>query len=95
MSDHATPYFHNDVGARLVEVGAREFMCMGAKPPFDHPHIYLDMGGDDEIVCGYCSTLFKHNASLKATQAIPADCVWHGDEDARREPVGADRGQVV
>ena len=95
MADHGTPYFHNDVGVHQVEVGAKEFMCMGARPPFDHPHIYLDMGDDHEIVCAYCSTLFKFNPSLKAGEAIPADCVWHGPEEARREPVGADRGQIV
>ena len=79
MSDHATPYFHNDVGVRLIEVGSREFMCMGALPPFDHPHIFIDMGSDVEAVCGYCSTLYKFNPTLKPGAAVPAECVWHGE----------------
>ncbi len=40
-------------------------MCTGASVPFDHPHIYIDMGADAEKVCSYCSTLFKYNPSLK------------------------------
>lgn len=93
MVDYKTPYFHNDIGANVIEIGVREFMCMGASPPFDHPHIYCDMGDESEIVCGYCSTLFRYNASLKADQSIPADCIWHGPPLARLAPL--DRGQVV
>ena len=52
-------------------------MCIGAKPPFDHPHVYLDMGADHEIVCPYCSTLYRYNPSLKAEQTNPAGCVFH------------------
>ncbi len=79
MSDHATPYFTNDLGISKVEIGAKEFMCIGARPPFDHPHVYLDMGSDTEIVCPYCSTLFSYVATLHADQANPADCIWHED----------------
>ena len=32
-------------------VSCREFKCIGAKPPQDHPHIYLNMGDASEIVC--------------------------------------------
>jgi uncharacterized Zn-finger protein len=51
MADHIVPHFHNDPGVSLIEVGAREFMCVGATPPFDHPHIFLDKGDDAEIIC--------------------------------------------
>ena len=44
MADHAIPHFHNDPGVPVVKIGVKEFMCMGAKPPFDHPHIFIDMG---------------------------------------------------
>ena len=27
-----------------IRVGVKEFMCMGASPPMDHPHIFIDMG---------------------------------------------------
>jgi uncharacterized Zn-finger protein len=53
------PKFHNKVGVPIVRIGCREFKCIGDKPPQDHPHIYLKMGDASEIVCPYCSTLFR------------------------------------
>ena len=44
--------------------------------PFDHPHVFLDMGADDEKVCPYCSTLYRYNPALKATQTEPAGCTF-------------------
>ncbi|GAK46083.1 conserved protein [Tepidicaulis marinus] len=64
-SDHSVPKFANDEGVAEIRIGAREFECMGASAPFDHPHVYLDMGSDDHIVCPYCSTLYRFDASLK------------------------------
>jgi uncharacterized Zn-finger protein len=77
MADHAAPHFHNEPGVRSIRVGAKEFMCIGALPPLDHPHIFIDMGDADEAVCGYCSTLFKYDASLPGTACDPAECLWH------------------
>ena len=75
MASHAsTPYFHNDIGVSRVRIGAREFLCMGALPPFDHPHVFLDMGADTEIVCPYCSTHFQHDPDLAHDAADPAVC---------------------
>jgi uncharacterized Zn-finger protein len=51
MADLIVPHFHNDAGASVIEIGAHEFMCVGALPPFDHPHVFLDMGSDNEIIC--------------------------------------------
>lgn len=76
-ADHGTPHFHNEPGVAVIHVGAREFMCIGAKPPFDHPHVFLDMGSDDEIVCPYCSTLFKYEPSLGHGHCRPAECEYH------------------
>jgi uncharacterized Zn-finger protein len=75
MADHVVPHFHNEPGVPMIEIGAKEFMCVGALPPFDHPHIFLDMGDDNEIVCSYCSTLYRFNPSLKAHAARPKECV--------------------
>ena len=46
MADaHGTPHFHNQPGLPSDQAcGAKEFMCIGALPPFDHPHIFIDMG---------------------------------------------------
>ena len=76
MAASGIPHFHNDVGVSTIHVGAREFMCIGAKPPFDHPHVYIDMGGGDETICEYCGTLFRYDAALDAGEARPQDCVW-------------------
>ncbi len=73
----STPvYFHNDPGVPAIEIGTKEFMCVGAKPPFDHPHVFLDMGDSDEMICPYCSTLYRFNKTLKAAEARPAECVY-------------------
>jgi uncharacterized Zn-finger protein len=76
MAEHAVPHFHNTIGVRSIRVGAREFMCIGAEPPFDHPHIFIDMGDADEIVCGYCSTLFRFDPGLAAAACDPPECRW-------------------
>ena len=74
------PTFHNEVGVPIVRIGCREFKCIGDRPPQDHPHIYLNMGDASEIVCPYCSTLFRFDPSLGAHEADPADCAY-GDGD--------------
>jgi uncharacterized Zn-finger protein len=76
MADQAVPHFQNDQGVEAIRIGAREFMCIGATPPYDHPHVFLDMGGDDSVVCPYCSTLFQHDSSLKPVESNPTGCSW-------------------
>ncbi|MCZ7661074.1 MAG: zinc-finger domain-containing protein [Xanthobacteraceae bacterium] len=82
MADHVVPHFHNDPGVPVIEIGAREFMCVGATPPFDHPHIFIDMGDESEAICSYCSTLYRHDPSLHSHEARPPEC-------ALREPAAA------
>jgi uncharacterized Zn-finger protein len=65
MAEHVVPHFHNDVGAAVVEIGAKEFMCIGATPPFDHPHVFCDMGDDTEFICSYCSTLYRRCTAIR------------------------------
>jgi uncharacterized Zn-finger protein len=77
MAEHVIPHFHNDPGLPVIEIGAKEFMCVGATPPFDHPHVFLDMGAESEIVCPYCSTLYRHDATLDEHAARPAACALH------------------
>ena len=76
MADHGIPHFTNDVGAAAIRIGAREFMCVGARPPFDHPHVFLDMGSDNEKVCPYCSTLYRYFPDLKASETRPDGCLY-------------------
>jgi len=74
MADEIVPHFHNTPGVPVIEIGAKEFMCVGEMPPFDHPHVFLDMGDAAEIICPYCSTLFRYDASLDPHAARPAEC---------------------
>jgi uncharacterized Zn-finger protein len=78
MTDEIIPHFHNDLGVQVVEIGAKKFMCMGALPPQDHPHVFCDMGEDVEYVCPYCSTLYRHNPALAPNKARPPECEFHG-----------------
>jgi uncharacterized Zn-finger protein len=76
MAGHSTPHFQNDAGYATIEIGVKEFMCVGANPPFDHPHVFLDMGSDNEKVCPYCSTLYRYNPALKAEETRPEGCLF-------------------
>ena len=77
MAHFTTPHFHNSEGLARIEVGSKEFQCIGALPPFDHPHIFIDMGADTETICPYCSTLYRFNAHLHGDQSTPAEAAWH------------------
>jgi len=71
MADRIVPHFHNNDGVDAIAIGAREFMCIGALPPLDHPHIFIDMGDENEAICPYCSTVFRFDANLPAAESIP------------------------
>jgi uncharacterized Zn-finger protein len=79
MALTSTPKFHNDAGVARIEIGAKEFECIGAKPPFDHPHIFIDMGDDDDVICPYCSTVYHYDASLAPSGARPAGALYSED----------------
>ncbi|RCL04101.1 MAG: Conserved zinc-finger domain-containing protein [Candidatus Tokpelaia sp. JSC189] len=74
MANRAIPYFQNDKGYKRIEISVKKFVCIGANPPFDHPHISLEMGTKKEIVCPYCSTLYVFNSKLDETKSNPSDC---------------------
>ena len=76
MAERVVPHFHNTVGAPRVAIGAREFMCVGALPPFDHPHIFIDMGDGDEAICPYCSTVYRFDAALRPVDTDPPGCLY-------------------
>lgn len=76
MAGHAIPHFQNDAGVGVIEVGVTKFMCCGASAPFDHPHVYLDMGDDGEIVCPYCSTVYRHVLGLASGETRPQGCLY-------------------
>lgn len=80
MAENVVPHFHNDPGVEVIHVGVHELQCIGAKPPFDHPHVFLDMGSDHEIICPYCSTLYRLREDIPANSADPEACVYHADD---------------
>jgi uncharacterized Zn-finger protein len=76
MAQTLVPHLINDKGVDPIGIGVKEFQCMGATPPFDHPHVYLDMGHEAQIVCPYCSTLFVHDRKLTETESDPPSCIY-------------------
>ncbi len=70
------PKFANDGGVPEIRIGAREFECIGARPPHDHPHVYLDMGDATSIVCPYCGTRYVYTPDLDRLACEPADCFY-------------------
>ena len=80
MADSIVPHFANDEGVEKIYVGVKEFQCMGARAPHDHPHVFLDMGADSQILCPYCSTLYVHHGRLPADQSDPEGCLVTADE---------------
>jgi uncharacterized Zn-finger protein len=75
MQSQAVPHFHNELGVPRVTVGVKEFMCLGALPPNDHPHVFLNMGAATQIVCPYCGTVYFFNPRLE-DRCDPPQCAY-------------------
>lgn len=71
MAGQTIPHYHNDDGAAEITIGVREFMCVGATAPFDHPHVFIDMGNDKFGICPYCATVFRHHPGLAPDETDP------------------------
>ncbi|MGI8724609.1 MAG: zinc-finger domain-containing protein [Methyloceanibacter sp.] len=76
MAQTLVPHLVNDLGAEQIRIGVKEFQCMGATPPHDHPHVYLDMGDETQLVCPYCSTLYVHDPALAQSESEPPGAVF-------------------
>jgi uncharacterized Zn-finger protein len=76
MSGSGYPKFKNDRGIPEISIGVKEFECIGASPPHDHPHIYINMREPDMILCPYCATLFRFDPRLAPLEADPPDSVF-------------------
>ncbi len=76
MAQTSVPHFHNTQGDTRIEIGSKEFQCIGALPPFDHPHVFLDMGSENEIVCPYCSTHYVFSPKLTAGTCDPTSALF-------------------
>ena len=83
MAASVVPHFCNDLGIEKIYVGVKELKCMGARSPFDHPHVYLDMGSDNQILCPYCSTLYVYDQRLDAGDTDPPGCLAEPVQEQR------------
>ena len=75
MAASFVPHIANDRGVEKIFIGVKEFQCMGARAPFDHPHVYIDMGTDTQAICPYCSTLYVYDPRLHADETDPKGCI--------------------
>ncbi|MCG8507976.1 MAG: zinc-finger domain-containing protein [Rhodospirillales bacterium] len=76
MTSSSYAKFKNDRGVPEIRIGTKVFECAGASAPHDHPHIFLDMGPADRIICPYCATLFRYDDRLDPDEADPQDCLF-------------------
>ncbi len=72
------PQFTNENGVSEIRIGVKEFECVGANPPHDHPHVYLDMGDGTTKVCPYCGTVYIYDETLGRLDCRPPDCLYTG-----------------
>jgi uncharacterized Zn-finger protein len=70
------PKFQNDRAVPEIRIGVREFNCIGVSPPHDHPHIYINMGDQDAILCPYCATRFHFDPRLGPRESDPPDSLF-------------------
>jgi uncharacterized Zn-finger protein len=78
-SENVCNEFKNDRGVPEICIGVKEFMCIGESPPQDHPHVYINMGEADAILCPYCATRVRFNARLMPLDAVPRDSLFVDD----------------
>ena len=79
VSGSGYPKFRNDHGVPEISIGVREFKCIGMSPPQDHPHVYINMGEADTILCPYCATRFRFDPRLTPLDADPPDSFFAVD----------------
>ncbi len=67
MSEHAETDFED-----IVISDKRRVSCAGGDGALGHPRVYMEMGGDDQVICGYCDKRFILAGSALAQQ-VEAD----------------------
>jgi uncharacterized Zn-finger protein len=91
--DQTVPQFCNDLGVREIRIGTKAFECIGETPPKDHPHVYLELGEQSQMLCPYCSTLFSFDSSLQKWEAVPSESLFRNTSpriaiEPPRKPLG-------
>jgi uncharacterized Zn-finger protein len=73
--------FRNDHGVPEIRIGVKEFKCIGMSPPQDHPHVYINMGEANTVLCPYWVTRFSFDPRLTPLEVDPPDSFF-ADSDA-------------
>ena len=53
------PDIKDELKSDIEFVQSKKVTCDGGGGALGHPKVYLEMGDENEIVCPYCSKLFK------------------------------------
>ena len=53
------PDIKDDLNLDIEFVSSKKVSCDGGGGVLGHPKVYLEMGDEDQIICPYCSKLFK------------------------------------
>ena len=53
------PDIKDELNTDIEFVKSKKVICDGGGGALGHPKVYLDMGHENEIICPYCSKLFK------------------------------------
>ncbi len=60
----------------VIFVDSKRVVCDGGGGALGHPRVYMEMGADDHVECGYCDRRFQLRASDHA--ADPGEAVAPG-----------------
>ena len=53
------PEIKDELNSDIEFVNSKKVSCDGGGGALGHPKVYLEMGDENEIICPYCSKLFK------------------------------------
>ena len=53
------PDIKDELNTDVEFVRSKKVSCDGGGGTLGHPKVYLEMGNENEIVCPYCSKLFR------------------------------------
>ena len=53
------PDIKDNIKSNIEIVSSKKVSCDGGGGALGHPKVYLEMGDENEIICPYCSKLFK------------------------------------
>ena len=64
-----------DRAVQEIRTEVRESNCIGV-PPHDHPHVYINMGDRNTILCPYCVTRYRYDPRFPPFEADSRDSLF-------------------